>query len=482
MTSLNNSNILLVHPLGYSAGIAGRDVSRLANIMPPIGLASMAAYLKKRGIDCAIVDCFAWPRSDQVIRDYLLAKKPAFVGLSCTTSSFFDGLRIGRLAKSTLSNIQVVFGGPHVSALKERILKDFPVIDFVVTGEGEETLAEVMEKAGKEVKTVKGLVYREADGEISFTGQRTKSIDLDSLPFPAYEELAGYPDAYKLPIFSYPRAPNSSCISSRGCPYSCTYCDRSVFRRTFRYNSAEYLYEHLRYLKERFKIRHLNFYDDQFTFNLERIEKLTRFMTDKPLGMTFNCAARAEHIDPDLLRQMKAAGCWMISLGIETGDETLLAQHRRNADLALIEEKIHLIKKAGLRTKGLFMMGLPGETETSIRKTMHYAFSLPLDDLNMSKFTPFPGSPLYDKIHELGEFQEDWEKMDCMHFQFVPKGITVDRLEELFITFYRRHFMRPSVLWGYLAMLWRSPDSWARFVRDLGGYFRFIRHSGKRLV
>ncbi|MCP4666103.1 MAG: B12-binding domain-containing radical SAM protein, partial [Deltaproteobacteria bacterium] len=95
-------------------------------------------------------------------------------------------------------------------------------------------------------------------------------------------------------------------------------------------------------------------------------------------------------------------------------------------------------------------------------------------------FTPFPGSPLYDIIHELGEFQEDWEKMDCMHFQFVPKGMTGERLEALFVDFYKRHFMRPRVLWGYLAMLWRSPDSWLRFVRDLGGYFRFIR-SDKRL-
>jgi radical SAM superfamily enzyme YgiQ (UPF0313 family) len=440
----------------------------------------MAAYLKKRDMDCAIVDCFARPSSDQAIRDYLLAKRPAFVGLSCTTSSFFDGLRVSKLAKSTLPNIQVVFGGPHVSALKEHILEDFPVIDFVVAGEGEETLAELMERGGKEVECVKGLVYRKAGGEISFTGYRARGMDLDSLPFPAYEELAGYPEVYKLPIFSYPKAPNTSSISSRGCPYSCAYCDRSVFRRTFRYNSAEYLYAHLRYLRERFKIRHINFYDDQFTFNRERIEKFARLMTDRPLGITYNCAARAEHIDLDLLRQMKAAGCWMISLGIETGDEKLLAQHRRNADLELIKEKVRMIKKAGLRTKGLFMMGLPGETEVGIGKTMRYAFSLPLDDLNMSKFTPFPGSPLYERIHELGEFQEDWEKMDCMHFQFVPKGMVGKRLEELFVKFYRAHFMRPRVLWGYLAMLWRSPDSWFRFVKDLSGYFSFIRRSGKR--
>ena len=115
------------------------------------------------------------------------------------------------------------------------------------------------------------------EGNPLFNGYRAKSIELDTLPFPAYEKLDGYPQAYQLPIFNYPRVPNSSCISSRGCPYACSYCDRSVFRNSFRYNSAEYLYEHLKYLKDRFHIRHINFYDDQFTFNRKRVEAFTRF-------------------------------------------------------------------------------------------------------------------------------------------------------------------------------------------------------------
>ena len=108
----------------------------------------------------------------------------------------------------------------------------------------------------------------------------------------------------------------------------------------------------------------------------------------------------------------------MISLGIESGDEELLAQHRQNADLKMLAEKIMMIKRAGIRTKGLLMMGLPGETEASIKKSMNYVFSLPIDDFNLAKFTPFPGSPVYERIHDLGIFEEDWEKMDCMHFVF----------------------------------------------------------------
>jgi radical SAM superfamily enzyme YgiQ (UPF0313 family) len=198
-------------------------------------------------------------------------------------------------------------------------------------------------------------------------------------------------------------------------------------------------------------------------------------MVDRPLGVTFNCAVRAEHIDLELLRQMKEAGCWMVSLGIETGDEELLAQHRQNANLELLAEKIRLIKRAGIRTKGLLMMGLPGESEESVRKSMEYVFSLPIDDFNLAKFTPFPGSPVYEKIRELGDFDEDWAKMDCMHFQFVPRGMTKERLEVLFQEFYKSHFKRPKVALGYVAMLWKSPDSWIRFAGNLGKFIQFVR-------
>src|SRR5512137_399716 len=438
---LNMDRILLVHPLGYRSENAGGDISRMANIMPPLGLASLAAYLKEGNIEADIVDCYASPMSDPFIRDYLMRHKPAFIGLSCTTSSFLDGVRIAALAKGIEPCIKTVFGGPHVSALKTSILEDFPQVDFIVVGEGEETLKELLERDGEkeDLSRLPGIVYRDEEKGPRFTGYRKTGIDLDGLPFPAYEKLPGYPQSYKLPIFNYPSVPNSSCISSRGCPYACSYCDRSVFRSSFRYNSAQYLYEHLKYLNERFHIRHINFYDDQFTFNRKRIVDFTRMMTEGPLRMTFNCAVRAEHIDPDLAGMMKQAGCWMISLGIETGDEELLAQHRKNADLALLAEKIEVIKKAGIRVKGLMMMGLPGETESSIRKSMDFVFSLPVDDINVSKFTPFPGTPLYENARELGSFEEDWPRMDCMNFLFIPRGMTRRVLEKLFTRFYRKH-------------------------------------------
>lgn len=474
MATLNSDKILLVHPLGYGSEDAERDISRKTNIMPPIGLASIAAFLEQRNITTQIIDCYAHPDALPFIRQVLEDERPAFIGFSCTTSTFLDGVRIAEIAKTLLPDIQTVFGGAHVSALKEKILESFPAVDFVVAGEGEETLYELITTSGKNPDQISGLVYRDSNDPV-FTGYRKTLLDLDSLPFPAYEKLDGYPNKYMLPIFNYPKAPNTSCISSRGCPYACSYCDRSVFMRSFRYNSATYMYEHLVYLKDRFGIRHINFYDDQFTFNRQRVEEFCNMLINSSLRITFNCAVRAEHIDYDLLKLMKKAGCWMISLGIETGDENLLAQHRQNANLDMMAEKIRQIHKAGIRIKGLLMMGLPGENEQSIQRSMDYVFSLPIDDFNLSKFTPFPGSPLYQEIHNLGTFDEDWQKMDCMDFLFVPNGMTKKRLNELFIHFYRSHYTRPKVLFGYATMLWKSPDSWLRFIKDLGSFLRFAR-------
>ncbi len=468
------SPVLLIHPLGYRAEAAGRDISRLANIMPPLGLASIAAYLEQHGVTTHLIDCHAHPDDLSRIRQWVRDQKPALVGLSCTTSSFLDGVRIAEMVKQEAPQVHTVFGGPHVSALGERLLREYPAVDLVAVGEGEQTLLELAESAGETPEKIPGVMYRDGDGEPRFTGHR-EGLELDTLPFPAYDKLVGFPQHYKLPIFNYPKAPNTSCISSRGCPYACSYCDRSVFRRSFRYNSAEYLYEHLAYLKERFGIRHVNFYDDQFTFHRERVLEFCRRMLDHPLGMTFNCAVRAEHVDAELLRAMQRAGCWMASLGIETGDPELLARHRQNPDLEMLAEKIRLIHRTGIRTKGLLMLGLPGETVGSIRRSMEYVFSLPIDDLNVAKFTPFPGSPLYENIHEAGAFDEDWEQMDCMNFRFVPHSISREELETLFTEFYKRHFTRPKVLAGYATMLWKSPDSWLRFARNCGEFLRFAR-------
>jgi anaerobic magnesium-protoporphyrin IX monomethyl ester cyclase len=472
--------ILLIHPLGKNWTAGEQDISHIVNIMPPMGLLSLAAWMEKHGHPTDIHDCYAFPGRDERISKYLEEHKPDFIGFSTTTSSFLDAVRLAGQAKEILPTIKTVFGGVHMSALRERLLRDFPVIDFGVVGEGEQTLLELVDSENSsDVRSIEGLIFRDG-GEIVFTGFRKKLLDLDTLPFPAYEKLEGFPHAYKLPIFSYPKAPNTTVITSRGCPYTCSYCDRSVFRRTYRYNSPEYMMALLTHLHRRFGIKHVNIYDDTFTLKHERVMKFCDLKIQSGLKMTFNCAARTEQLDADMLTMMKKAGCWMISIGIETGDPDLLKRHRSYLPTAKLDNPlenirtmVHLIKKSGIRAKGLFMLGLPGETEASIDKSMQYVFSLPIDEFNLAKLTPFPGAPIYGDIREHGSFEEDWKQMNALNFMFVPKGFTRERLEERYREFYRRYFTRPQILLKYTSMIWKSPDSWKRFWMDLPQFLKY---------
>jgi radical SAM superfamily enzyme YgiQ (UPF0313 family) len=478
--------MLFVHPLGENWIPGEQNVARVVNIMAPLGLLSLAAWLDTFGHLTKIHDCYAFPGDDDKIYSYLKDEHPDFIGFSTTTSSFMDGIRLATKAKEILPSVQVVFGGVHISALQDQLLRDFSVIDYGVVGEGEEVVRELIESNGNGLHNIAGLIFREK-GTVVFNGFRTKLIEMDTLPFPAYEKLQGFPDSYCLPIFSYPKAPNTTVITSRGCPYTCSYCDRSVFQRTYRYNSPEYMMKYLTYLQQRFNIKHVNIYDDTFTLHRQRVIEFCELKIRSGLKMTFNCAARTEQLDSGMLDVLKKAGCWMISLGIETGDPELLKKHRSylphkemDNPLENIRETVHLIKKAGIRVKGLFMLGLPGETEESIAKSMEYVYSLPLDEFNLSKLTPFPGAPMYSDINEHGAFDENWGLMNAANFTFVPTGFTKETLEERHLEFYRRYFSRPKVLLNYATMIWKSPDSWRRFWKDLPTFLRFTKKAEKK--
>jgi radical SAM superfamily enzyme YgiQ (UPF0313 family) len=473
--------ILLIHPQGENWLPGERNVSRVVNIMAPLGLLSLAAWVEKFGHEAHIHDCYAFPGLDEHIYAFVRNKRPDFVGISTTTSSFLDGIRLALEIRAIHPLVKIVFGGVHISALREQLLRNYPVIDYGIVGEGEEILRDLMEAEGAGLQTIEGLIFREQD-EVIFTGFRKKQLQMDELPFPAYEKLYGFPKSYTLPIFSYPKAPNTTVITSRGCPYTCSYCDRSVFRQSYRFNSPEYMVRYLDHLRQRFGIRHVNIYDDTFTLKRERVMEFCDLKIKAGIDMSFNCAARTEQLDFEMLTMMKTAGCWMISLGIETGDPELLKRHRSylpNRELpdplTNIRNMVHLIKRAGIRVKGLFMLGLPGETEMSIKNSMDYVFSLPLDEFNLSKLTPFPGAPMYDTIRDHGCFDENWELMNATNFMFVPAGITRERLDECHREFYRRYFSRPGTLLNYASMIWKSPDSWRRFWRDLPTFLRFTR-------
>ena len=459
--------IALVHPAG-SNWIPGKtDPTATANRMAPLGLLSIASYLEKHGHEVMVHDCLGphAPAGVEANGRIILDFRPDFLGLSATTSGFLDGYDLASHLKNLDPRLKTVFGGVHVSAMGTPLIEDYKHIDFLCMGEGEATMEELA--SGTNPERIPGLIRREG-GRVTSNPPRVPLPDLDVLPFPAYEKLRGFPGRYRLPLFSYIQTPGATMITSRGCPFQCSFCDRSVFGRSYRANSAPYVYEHMKYLRTRFGVRHISIYDDLFTTHRKRIVELCELLISRPLGVQLNCAVRAGQTDDELLTMLKDAGFLQLSLGIESGDPDLIKVHKPGVDLEEIKDTVRRIQSKGLRAKGLFIMGLPGETESSIRITSDFVISLGLDDMNMSKFSPFPGAPVWSGLSRWGMLDNDWRKMNCLNFVFVPKGIeSREKLDQLYNEHVKRFYTDPAWREKFRKRIWQHRKSLWTFVAHL---------------
>lgn len=417
--------VTLVHPAGFNFVPGQPDFSVLANRMPPIGIMQLASWLEKFGHSVQLHDCLG-PYAPPTIAEnaeIVLATDPEMVGFSATTSGFMDAVELATYIRERRPEIKIVFGNVHVSSLGAPILEYFPEIDYLVIGEGEGAFLELAD--GKPLNGIGNLIYRDETSKIHINPRRDRILDLDELPFPAYEKLAGFPHAYHLPLFAYEKRYGATMITSRGCPYTCSFCDRTVFERLYKTNSAQYTYDHMKYLRDRFGVYHINMYDDLFTAKKQRVFDLCQLLIDKPLGIQWNCAIRTGHTSDEMLTQLKKAGVLMVSMGIESADPTMMERHKAGVTLDAVRDTVRQIHAAGMRAKGLFIFGMPGETPETVKVTSDFILSLELDEMNMTKFSPLHGAPIWDECAngtESGEFIEDWRLMNCLNFVFLPKG------------------------------------------------------------
>jgi radical SAM superfamily enzyme YgiQ (UPF0313 family) len=195
----------------------------------------------------------------------------------------------------------------------------------------------------------------------------------------------------------------------------------------------------------------------------------------------FNCAVHVGHADADLLAMLRRAGCLMISVGMESGDAELLARHKGSVTLDQVRETVARIQESGMRAKGLFMMGLPGETRESIRRTCDFILSLGLDDMNLSKFTPFPGAPCFAGIRGEGDFTEDWRQMNCLNFVFVPKGFSSrDEMDAIYNAHVKRFYSDREWRRKFLRRFWQHRHTLLHFVRHLPSFMAAKRHFENR--
>jgi anaerobic magnesium-protoporphyrin IX monomethyl ester cyclase len=485
LTILDIMKIILFSPRGYDNRTQKHSIAHLAVSLPPLGLASIAAVLRSRGQLVEIIDAAQnFKTLDSEWVDYIVKSNPDWVGFSTFTSTFEECYDICSAVREKNGAIKNVFGGVHVSWGREKILNEFKAIDYVIAGEGEYAFSDLVDQ--KEVSQIPGLVYRDGDKSVSAPMQSPSNLcKMDDLPFPAYDLIDGFPKKYAMPLFSYPKHPNASIVSSRGCVFNCTFCDRSVYHNSFRWNSPEYTSSLIDYLKTDFGVKHVMFYDDLFTLNRDRVSDLCTLLREKPKSkqVTFNAIVRIGHIDDDLIAELKSAGCWMVHVGIESGDQKILDAHKEGLSIEDIRRDVEKLHNAGLWVKGLFMMGFPGETEESIQKTIEFACSLPLKDANVTAFTPFPGAPITPTINEVGSCdmsRSNWKNMDCVNFVFVPnEAESKEKLEKYYGEFLSRFHSRPFARKMYNKMFIQAPHSYLRLLKNVPSYLAYLKNLKK---
>lgn len=375
--SKTEKSIVLVRPEPYSL--------RKPNSVEPLGLEYLAAQLEKEGINVKIIDGAIKPITRSSLQEF------SVVGMTATTPEYSKALRILELCK----DIPTILGGPHVTAITEQLKKEGiqdPGSTFVNDGWGT-----TCSKEGDLV--IADIVNEYLTGFIE--GPRVH--DLDSLPFPARHLVnplnyskEGYPPAISI-------------LFSRGCPWACTYCDKSVMGRLTRFRSVENVVEEIKHVIDTWKIRSVLFYDDTLTLNRQRAMEL--FDALSPLEISFECNSRVNTIDKEMLAAMKEAGCYKVKYGIESGDEKVLRSIDKDATLDQALEAIRITKEAGITAATYFLFGLPEDNWHSLYNNLAFLEKAQPDSAQLAFAVPYPNTPLYKQISELGwEVPNDWRE------------------------------------------------------------------------
>lgn len=425
-----------------------------------LGLAYLGAVLLKAGHNVQVFDMTV---EDQSLENKLQKNKFDLVGISATTPLIKDAWEVAKTVKKYTSS-PVVIGGPHVSALPEESLRQ-KAVDLVVRGEGEQTILEICQTlVGKKKREgVLGLSFKK-NGKIVHNKLRPLYKDLDRLPSPAYElfKINKYSLTQPLKDRKTEESRAFYIMTSRGCPYGCTYCYKGICGRSWRPMSARKVVTEWENLVKNLSATEIGVQDDVFNLDKKRAMEICELLIERKLNYVpwiTNNGIRADKVDLELLQKMKQAGCKRVAFGVESGSQRILNNIQKNLTLGQVRKTFVLAKKAGFETMGYFMFGNPGEDEKTMDQTIKFALELDPEVAVFSVATPFPGSPLYDLVFKKGEIiEKDWDNYGILEGKgFFKLGqVSPALVERKWREAYRRFYLRPSRVWQEI---WRK-DNW----------------------
>ncbi len=429
-------------------------LAKAGSKLPPLGLCNLASVVRKTA-DVSIIDAPALGLGIKETFEMIEAFNPDLIGITAVTISINNAAQLAKYIKEKRFQSPIILGGPHVTAVPEETLNRFPEFDFAVIGEGEETLLELVSSPDRQLnlEEIKGIAFRK-NGEVILSSHRPFIKNLDKLPLPSWDMLPNFPEAYSQSTMRSHRSPSACLITSRGCYGKCTFCDTACFGRKLRKHSAEYVIAMIKDLINKYGVKDVSFYDDNFPAFPKRLSKICEMIIDEKLDITWSCDSRIDIIQSfDQLKMLKRAGCWQICYGIESGNQKILNEVKKNITIEKIKQVVNWTAKAGIHVKGFFMMGLPLETEETIKETIKFAKQLPLTNAHVTFTTPLPGSELYRTAKRYGAFNNDWGKMNMWNPVFIPYGVTEELLQKSKRMFFRKFYLRPRIVYAHLRMI-----------------------------
>lgn len=424
---------------------SSKTASSQINYWQPVGTLSVAAVLQRAGHEVRFING-AFLTHERVLAE-IRQFEPRFIGIYSTTFGWTKAKKTADdLRKILGKDVFICAGGPYPIAVQERCLVDSGNdIDAIVTGEGEFTVLELVERlmTNRSLEGVLGVVYRMGNRIIK-NPARPLITDLDSLPFPA-RELLGDAGRYIPPPGTYRKKPVAVMITSRGCNRHCIYCFQMDKTRKsgIRYRSVDNVMKEVE-LCIRQGYKEIKFLDDTFAADYDRAMEIAREIRRRRLNISWFASACVNQVDRPLLQAFKDAGCWAVLFGAESGVQKNLNTIRKGITLEQIRAAVRAAQDVGLKVSTPFMFGIPGETFENGLETIDFAVKLNPDMANFHAITPFPGTYLYDNIGKYGTLSDELTDFTYQGAAFIPFSMTREEIIELRRLAFRKFYSRPS--------------------------------------